>query len=324
VLNVFVPGPKGLERIEPGATGAIPEAAVWIDLLNPSVAEEQRVEQACGIDVPTREEMREIETSNRLYEDNGTLYLTSTVLFKADTDMPETTQVTFILTGSRLVTNRYEDLLSFKSFTTFAETHAAVCSSAPLLLVGLVEAIVNRIADVLERVGADIDTVSQRVFPRGGRRHRASRNYQHELQQVGQSGELISKARESLVSLNRLLGFLQQSANGRLSPEARASLRTVARDVLALSDHATFLVGKAQFLLDATLGLVTIDQNNILKIFSVVTVLLLPPSVVGAFYGMNFEHIPWLHEPWGVWAALGMMIVSALVPWLYFKGKGWL
>ncbi len=323
MLAVFVPGPQGLERIVAGAAGSLPDEAVWLDLLDPTPDEEKRVEQALSIDVPTREEMREIETSNRLYEDNGALYLTSTVLYKANTDLPETTQVTFILAGSRLVTNRYADLRSFSSFVTYAETHPASCSSAALLLTGLLESIVNRIADVLERAGADIDAVSLHVFPRTGRR-RAGRDYKHDLQQIGQSGELISKARETLVSLSRLLGFLQQTGSNRVTTEARASLRTVSRDVVALSDHATFLVGKAQFLLDATLGMVTIDQNNILKIFSVVTVLLLPPSVVGAFYGMNFEHIPLLHEPWGIWAATAMMVVSALVPWLYFKGKGWL
>ena len=323
MLAVFVPGPQGLERIVAGAAASLPDEAVWLDLLDPTPDEEKRVEQALSIDVPTREEMREIETSNRLYEDNGALYLTSTVLYKANTDLPETTQVTFILAGSRLVTNRYADLRSFSSFVTYAETHPASCSSAALLLIGLLESIVNRIADVLERAGADIDAVSLHVFPRTGRR-RASRDYKHDLQQIGQSGELISKARETLVSLSRLLGFLQQTGSNRVTTEARASLRTVSRDVVALSDHATFLVGKAQFLLDATLGMVTIDQNNILKIFSVVTVLLLPPSVVGAFYGMNFEHIPLLHEPWGIWAATAMMVVSALVPWLYFKGKGWL
>lgn len=323
MLNVFVPGAKGLERIEAGTSGPIPEEAVWLDLLNPTPEEERRVEQCLGIDVPSREEMREIETSNRLYEDNGALYLTSTVLYKVDTELPETTQVTFILSGSRLITNRYADLLSFKGFVTFAETHPTACSSAALLLTGLLEAIVNRIADVLERVGGDIDTVSLRVFPRSGRRL-ASRNYQSELQRVGEAGELISKARESLVSLTRLLGFLQQSGSGRVTQEARASLRTVWRDVVALSDHATFLVGKAQFLLDATLGLVTIDQNNILKIFSVVTVLLLPPSVIGAYFGMNFAYIPLLHHSWGIWAATGMMVVSALIPWVYFKRKGWL
>jgi magnesium transporter len=297
---------------------------LWIDLFEPTPEEERAVESECGIDVPTREEMREIETSNRLYEDDGVLYLTSTVLTKADTDLPETTQVTFILTHSCLVTNRYADLLSFRGFIGFAENHPAACSSASLLLTGLLEAIVNRIADVLERVGGEIDASSLRVFPRARLRRAARHDYQGELQNIGQSGELISKARETLLSLTRLLGFLQQSTDGKVSPEARASMHTVSRDVTALSDHATFLVGKTQFLLDATLGLVTIDQNNILKIFSVVTVLLLPPSVIGAFYGMNFEHIPWLHERWGVWAALGMMLASALGPYLYFKSKRWL
>jgi magnesium transporter len=324
VLSVFIPGANGLQASVIAAGAAIPAEAVWLDLLEPTREEERQVEQALGIGVPTREEMREIETSNRLYEENGALYMTSTVLWKADTALPETTQVTFILTGSRLITNRYADLLSFKSFVGFAENHPAVCSSPSLLLTGLLEAVVNRIADVLERVGADIDAVSLRVFPRGTGRRAAAHDYQGELRSIGQSGELISRARETLLSLTRLLGFLQQSTDGKLSPEARSSTLTVARDVAALSDHATFLVGKTQFLLDATLGLVSIDQNNILKIFSVVTVLLLPPSVIGAFYGMNFVHIPWLHESWGVWAALGMMVVSALVPYLYFKGKRWL
>jgi magnesium transporter len=324
VLSVYAQGAGGLTAsvLAPGA--AIPEDAVWLDLLEPTLEEERQVEQALGIDVPTREEMREIETSNRLYEDRGALYMTSTVLWKADTAVPETTQVTFILTGSRLVTNRYADLLAFKSFTAYAQNHPAACSSPSLLLTGLLEAIVNRIADVLERIGADIDNTSLRVFPRAASNRNATQDYKGELQNIGQSGELISKARETLLSLTRLVGFLQQSTDGRVSAEARASMVTVSRDVAALSDHATFLVGKTQFLLDATLGLVSIDQNNILKIFSVVTVLLLPPSVIGAFYGMNFEHIPWLHERWGVWAALGMMIVSALVPYLYFKSKRWL
>ncbi len=323
MLTVYVPTPKGLSRVPAGVNMPIPDEAVWIDLLDPASEEEKHVEQALGVEVPTRDEMREIETSNRLYEENGTLYMTCTVLYKADTELPETTQVTFILAGTRLITNRYADLLSFRGFTTFAETHPQSCASSPLLLVGLLEAIVNRIADVLERVGSDIDAVSLKVFPRAARRT-PSRDYKQELREIGQGGELVSKARESLVSLARLLGFLQQSGSNRVTPEARAALRTVSRDVMALSDHATFLVGKAQFLLDATLGMVTIDQNNILKIFSMVTVLLLPPSVIAGFYGMNFPMIPLLHQNWGVWAAIAMMVVSALVPWLYFKRKGWL
>src|SRR5204863_9390334 len=128
---------------------------------------------------------------------------------------------------------------------------------------------------------------------------------------LGQNGELISKARESLVSLGRLLTFVQQSTSVATTDEVRGRYRTLSRDVLAMSDHASFLGTKVSFILDATLGLINIDQNNSLKIFSVVTVFLLPPSVIGAVFGMNFEHIPGTHDPWGFWLAVGFMALSA-------------
>jgi magnesium transporter len=324
MLNVFVPGPSGLTRVEPSADGTLPPEAVWIDLLEPKLDEEKFVESALSIDVPTREEMREIESSNRLYEENGTLYMTATIVTKLDTDLPESTQVTFILTGSRLVTNRYTDPLPFRRFLSYAQTHPATCGSGALLLVGLMESIINRIADVLERVGIDLDATSAEVFSSAHKKRQAQRDFREVLGRIGQSGELVSKARESLVSLGRTLVFVQQSANPQLSQEVRSRLRTLSRDVLAMSDHASFLGDKVMFVLDATLGMVTIDQNNILKIFSVVTVFLLPPSVVGAFYGMNFEHIPLLHETWGHLVALGVMVLSACIPYLIFKKKGWL
>jgi magnesium transporter len=323
VLSVFVPRPQGLVRIVQSATEPFPSDTVWFDLFEPTPEEEKAVEAHLKIDVPTREEMREIEASNRLYDENGVLYMTATIVTKLDTDLPQSTQVTFILGGNTLVTNRYTDPLPFRRFITYAETHPAACSSAATLLVGLLESIINRIADVIERVAADLDQISAEVF--AGRHPSArSRDFRHVLARVGQSGELVSKARESLVSLGRLLVFVQQATNSTMTQDTRGRFRTLSRDVGAMSDHATFLNDKVQFALDATLGMVTIDQNNILKIFSVVTVFLLPPSVIAGFYGMNFEHIPWLHEPWGWEAAVAMMALSALLPYLWFKRKGWL
>ncbi len=326
MLSVFVPRPQGLVRIVQSPHEPFPADAVWFDLLDPTPEEEKTVEQALHIDVPTREEMREIEASNRLYEENGVLYMTATLVTKLDTDLPQSTQVTFILAGTRLVTNRYTDPLPFRRFITYAETHPAACSSAALLLVGLFESVINRIADVIERVGSDLDQISTEVFAAGRRNRRIAppRDFRHVLGRVGQSGELVSKARESLVSLGRTLVFVQQASNSNVTQEARVRFRTLSRDVAAMSDHATFLGDKVQFALDATLGMVSIDQNNILKIFSVVTVFLLPPSVIAGFYGMNFEHIPWLHEPWGWYTALAMMAASAILPYLWFKRKGWL
>jgi magnesium transporter len=325
VLSAFVTRAQGLVRAVQSAEEPLPKDVVWIDLLEPTAEEEKGVEQALNINVPTREEMREIESSNRLYEENGVLYMTATIVTKLDTDLPQSTQATFILDGQHLITNRYTDPLPFRRFISYAETHPAACSSAPVLLVGLLEAIINRIADVIERVASDLDQISSEVFAPGrNRRMATSRDFRHVLGRVGQSGELVSKARESLVSLGRLLVFVQQATTVQISQDTRARFRTLSRDVTAMSDHASFLGDKVQFGLDATLGMVTIDQNNILKIFSVVTVFLLPPSVIAGFYGMNFEHIPWLHEQWGWYVALGMMLASSLLPYLWFKRKGWL
>jgi magnesium transporter len=268
--------------------------------------------------------MREIESSNRLYEEEGSLYMTATVVTKLDSDLPESTQITFILSSHKLVTNRYVDPLPFRRFVAYAERHTTSCNTPPAVLAGLVEAIINRVADVIERVATDLDGASVEVFSVQRRKRGAFRDYRRVLERLGQNGELISKARESLVSLGRLLTFVQQSTSVPMSQDVRARFRTLSRDVMAMSDHASFLGTKVSFILDATLGLINIDQNNILKIFSVVTVFLLPPSVIGAIFGMNFSKMPWLHETWGFWAAMGVMLVSAIGPFVWFKRKGWL
>jgi magnesium transporter len=307
------------------SAGDVPLAdTIWIDLLEPTSEEERAVETQCAIDVPTVEEMREIETSNRLYEEEGAVYLTSTIVTKLDADLPQNSQVTFILKDGRLITNRYTDPLPFRRFIAYAERHGPACSSGQAVLAGLLEAIINRVADVIERVSADLDSISAEVFTRVRRRRGRARDYQVVLERIGQCGELIAKTRESLVSLGRALAFVQQASSVNLANDVRARLRTLSRDVIAMSDHASFLGNNVSFVLDATLGMVNIDQNNILKIFSVVTVFLLPPSVIGAIYGMNFDHIPWAHESWGFMAALGLMVASAVLPYLYFKRRRWL
>jgi magnesium transporter len=267
--------------------------------------------------------MREIEASNRFYEENGGLYMTATLVTKLDTDLPERTQVTFILTGSKLVTNRYTDPLPFRRFIAYAARHPAVATSGAMVLAGLLEAIVNRIADVLEKVGGDVDAISSKIFFRSYDTS-APLDFRHVLERVGQSGDLVSKASESLVSLTRLLGFVQQSGNTQVTQESRARYRTLSRDVLAMTDHSNFLGNKVQFLLDATLGMVSIDQNNVVKIFSMVTVFMLPPSLIAGFFGMNFEHIPWLHESWGLSVTICLMVISAVAPFLYFRWRRWL
>ncbi len=180
--------------------------------------------------------MREIESSNRLYEEEGAVYLTSTIVTKLDTDLPQHSQITFILKNGCLITNRYTDPLPFRRYISYAERHAATCNSGPAVLAGLVEAIINRVADVVERVSADLDAISAEVFTRpSGRRRGGARDFRAVLERVGQSGELIAKTRESLVSLGRALAFVQQAATANLTNEVRTRLRTLSRDVVALS-----------------------------------------------------------------------------------------
>jgi len=323
MINLFVRQAQGLKRLDP-APASLPDDCIWVDLIEPSPDEERMIEQALAIDVPTREEMKEIEASSRLYEEHGALFMTATVATRLDTDLPESAQVTFILAKNRLVTNRYVDPLPFRRFIAFAERHPATCTSAPVVLAGLVESIINRIADVLERAGADLDALSSEIFTPPRKRRATPRNFRLVLDRIGQSGDLTSKARESLVSLGRVIAFVQQSPLIPLDRELKDRFRSLSRDVLSLSDHSSFLGNKVTFLLEATLGMINIDQNNIIKIFSVVTVFMLPPSVIVGWFGMNFAQLPWLAEPHGPLIALALMLLSALIPFAIFKRLGWL
>ncbi|WP_129781137.1 magnesium transporter CorA family protein [Peristeroidobacter soli] len=327
MLNIFVPTAQGLTKVHVG-TGddgpPIPTQAVWVDLLEPTVEEEKLVEASFGIEVPTREEMKEIETSNRLYEDNGALYMTTTVAAQLDTDRPISTAVTFILAGNRLITNRYLDTKPFQQFITYAGKHPASCTNAVTVLAGLMEAFIERIADVLERVGSSLDGVSSNIFARNGNGQPTSNDLRAMIERIGFNGELNSKGRESLVSLGRLLMFVQQSVPG-ISAEQRDRFHSISRDVLSLSDHASFLGSKVSFLLEATLGLINVEQNNIIKIFSVAAVLFLPPTLIASIYGMNYHLLPDLPGKYNnFFFSIGLMIASMGVTYWLFKRKGWL
>jgi len=323
MLNCFVPEPQGLTRLDP-PPAVIPEHCLWVDLLEPTLEEERAVEQFLTIEVPTREEMREIETSNRLYEEDGALYMTATLVTRIDTDRPEAAAITFILVRNKLITNRYHDPLPFRRFTAYAQRHPAAASSALAVLTGLLEAVIERSADILERVSADLDELSGSIFAARERQKDTSRDLREVMERIARIGDLVSKSRESLVSLGRLLSYVQQSSSVSLAPDLRARFKTQSRDVLALADHASFLSSKTSFMLEATLGLINIEQNDIIKIFSVAAVAFLPPTLVASIYGMNFHFMPELDWRLGYPLALLLIVISAVAPYLYFKRRGWL
>ncbi|HET6520847.1 MAG TPA: magnesium transporter CorA family protein [Geminicoccaceae bacterium] len=322
MLRVYTAADGVLRRAEPPAGDPIPEEAVWLDMLEPSAEEELAVEAALGIDIPTREEMREIEISSRLYEEDGALYLTAQVVAHADTDAPESTAITFVLTRSRLVTVRYADPKPFQSFATHAERHPSACATGEAAFAGLFEAIIDRSADILEAIGADMDAISRDVFAQG--EAAKGRDFQALLARIGRNGDLASKVRESLVSIGRLLSFSRQVLRTQPERNIHPRLEAISHDITSLGDYAAFLSNKINFMLDATLGMINIQQTDIIKIFSIAAAVFLPPTLIASIYGMNFTFMPELHWLLGYPFALLLMIVSAILPYLYFKRRGWL
>ncbi len=327
MLQILTSGDCRLRQVAIGDGQTVPEDAVWLDLLRPTREEELFVEKALGVSLPTREEMQEIEPSNRLYQEDGGLFMTANVLAKADSPAPESTAITFVLVRQRLVTVRYEEPKAFKIFAGYVERHRELCVSGASLLIGLLEAIVDRTADILERIGVDIDALSRSIFVAndgGGGQPGATRDFTDALTRMGRHHDLTSKARDSLVSLSRLLSFLTLPGDVRNDEELREHVGSLVRDVVSLTDHATFISGNISFLLNATLGLVNVEQNAIIKIFSVAAVVFLPPTLVASIYGMNFKVIPELGWDLGYAWALLLMALSAVLPYLWFKRRGWL
>jgi magnesium transporter len=302
------------------------DQVVWADLLVPSREEETAIEAWIGVGIPTREEMEEIEISSRLYVEDGVYFMTATLPAHTDGNNPVMSPVTFVLAGNRLVTVRYHEPRAFQTFPIRAEKVATGCTNGETILINLLEAIVDRLADIIERAGRDIDEISHSIFQSAETKAtKRDRDFKQILQQIGRKEELASSLRESLASLQRLSGFLGHvTSTEKTSKDIRARVKTLARDVLSLTDHVTFLEQKVTFLLDATLGMISIEQNGIIKIFSVAAVVFLPPTLVASIYGMNFDVMPELKWMLGYPFALGLMLISAILPFWYFKRRGWL
>lgn len=324
MIRTFVVENDRLRQFE--GLGDHAESVVWVDLVSPTGGEETTVETWLGTAIPTREEMEEIEISSRLYHEGGALFMTASLPAQTDDDDPVMAPVTFVLAGPRLVTIRYHEPRAFQTFPKRAEKVATGCTTSETIMMGLLEAVVDRLADVLERAGRDIDKISRDIFRSTAKKpSKRDRDFHRLLRTIGRKEDLTSHIRDSLMTLQRLSGFLgnalTQDKDGK---DIRARVKTLSRDVASLSDHAAFMSQKITFLLDATLGMINIEQNAIIKIFSVAAVVFLPPTLVASIYGMNFGLMPELRWELGYPFALLLMVLSAALPYLYFKRRGWL
>jgi magnesium transporter len=323
MLKAYQQQNGGLKGVTVGEDDVLPPAAIWIDLFNPTLEERRKVDKAYGLEMPTRADMEEIEISSRLYQENESLFMTAMVLAQTDTDLPTADAVTFVLTPERLVTVRYIDPQPFRTYALRCERAVVNASRPELVLLQLLDAVVDRMADVLEKTGGDVEIISAEVFTPGVHKV-GTRDFQNILRRLGQKHGLSSKMRESLLTIGRMLTFLSQSLDNKAHKDARAHVKTLVRDVQSLQDHSTFVAAKVSYLQDATLGLINNEQNNIIKIMSVAAMVFLPPTLMASIWGMNFHHMPELDWVWAYPASIVVMIVSAVLPYIYFKRRGWL
>jgi magnesium transporter len=304
-----------------------PEAALgdalWIDLCAPTEAETAAV-TALGVDVPTLEDMEEIEISNRLYREGGVDYMTIQLTGHSETNAPVAGPVTFILSPRRLVTVRHHATRPFETYPTRADKVGPGCGNPNGIFLSLVEEIVGRLADLLESSGRSLDHISRTVYT-PGRRGQNQKRLEVALRHIGREAELLGNIRLALLTLSRALGFYGQTARERTGDEGLSStVANLTRDIDSLEVHTDFLSQRVGLASDATLGMINLAQNATVRIVSVVAVLFSPPTLIASIYGMNFDVMPELSQPFGYPSALIAMLASSAIAYLYFRWKNWL
>ena len=317
----------GAQLEKKSANDTITDATVWLDLLNPTPEEDKRVEALLGIEIPTRAEAREIEASSRLYVENGAYFMTAYIMHSLEQANPGTSNLTFILTGKRLVTVRYVEPKAFPFYLQRVARGEVGCASGPSIMIGLIESLLHRKADLIERIQDDVDKMAQSLFGLNGgtKKPMTGTALSTFLQGTGRDADIIARAQESAVSIDRVLMYAANAGRERKDDAHLIERIESARsDNNSLMEHMKFLQGRTNFLLDATLGLINTEQNQIIKLFSVMAVMLMPPTLIASIYGMNFKNIPELSFEYGYPMAIAAMVLSGVIPYIYFKRKGWL
>jgi len=314
--------PVARRVLEPGEP--IPSGAVWIDMIDPTQHEDQDVQSYLGCKVPTRGDPDYAEPPEAYYAEDGVRYLQASVISEAE-GSPDLTDVIFVICGPTLVTVRYDASASFEIFGQKLCKSSGHALEPDAVALGLVNTLVNRSARALGKVGTSLDDIGGAVFKAQSVRTRGGKVYYWILDALGGQDEKISNLRESLLSLERLLVFLSAEDRAeKASKPVRASMKSTLRDLKSLEEDASFKAQKVQFLLDATLGFINLAQNDIIKLFSVLAVIFMPPTVIASIYGMNFKVMPELDWRFGYPMALLLMVCAAVVPYLFFRWKKWL
>jgi len=297
----------------------------WIDLLNPTPEETARVAADCGLQIPSRESLQEIEASSRLRIENNVLYVSMPLAIQDAATGLSPVPLGFILSQRQLITVRYSDVHAFADVRKKVEK--GVCMNSTAVFSALIDAMVDFTADMLEKLSAELAEVSARIFGRQGapasRNKSFTRALRDSVNAVGIAGDQLSRIRESVLGLQRIAGFVAEMTTEWHLQELKSHLKTARQDLASLVDFESHLSGKTQFLLDAVLGFINTEQNDIFKVLTIVSVVGIPPTLIASMYGMNFHNMPELSWRWGYPYGLALIVVSTLVPIVWFKRRGW-
>jgi magnesium transporter len=326
MINAFACNGQRLERLTDLSVEALGRA-VWIDLLDATRDEIERVQAATGLTMPAEATISEIESSSRLASRNGALYLNMPLITFAN-DGPRGVSVGFVVTAERLVTIRFAASRIFDHYADQLPRGAADHDTGAHVFVGLMEAIVDRQADALEQVSADLDVISHEIFAMGvnqeGGRKAEDAMLRHSLGRLGHLGDLISHVRETQVGAARIVPYVTAMSADWLPKGLKPRLATLRRDIASVNDFDTHLNDKLQFLLDATLGFINIAQNNVMKVMAIASTVGIPPVLIAGVYGMNFKNIPEYDWAYGYVWGWGLIVLTTIIPLAVFRWRKWI
>jgi len=299
---------------------------IWVDLLNPTDDEISWTENYFNVRIPSRDALSAIELSSRLIKEGKDLYLSTPIIGTSTIERADFSPAGFIVATHTLVTIRFEALAAFDLVAKRLE-HDDTIRSGMGVFIGLLEAIVDRGADVLEHLAAAVDEISRAVF-RGNLRGSVSSpdsefTLTRALSKVGALADRSSKARDVLLGVGRMATFTLDMCRDQLSDGFHDQLHAVSKDISSLSDYESHLSDKAQFLLDAVLGFITIEQNNIFKVLTIASVVGVPPTLMAGIWGMNFKIMPELNWSYGYPFAWAVILATGIIPLVWFRKRGW-
>jgi magnesium transporter len=309
-----------------GQAKTLPDSVIWIDLLQPTDDEKAFVERHTGLRVPSIESLSEIESSSRLISEHDAIYLSMPLVARGDTPDPFVSPAGFVLSARLLVTVRFEPHPIFETVAERVRRDETLRSGGGIFT-SLLEALVDRGADVLERLGGELDRISRSVF-RGDPNKvvhtvRSNKALRETLSAVGAIGERLSQAQMVFVGVGRMVPFVLGLRHDWIAADLQSRLEAVSKDVTSLTDFESYLSNKVQFLLDAVLGFISMEQNDLFKVLTIVSVVGIPPTLMAGIYGMNFKNMPELNWDWGYPYGLAVIALSALIPLGWFKWRQW-